>query len=115
MLAEEIILKPIITEKSIIDVEEGKYTFKVNTKATKIQIAKAIEELFNVKILSVNTMNYDGKIKGYRGRKGKTSKFKKAIITIDLNPKEDEYLVEKGKTKKTLRKYNTEIEGFSGV
>lgn len=43
MLAEEIILKPIITEKSIIDVEEGKYTFKVNTKATKIQIAKAID------------------------------------------------------------------------
>lgn len=115
MLAEEIILKPIITEKSTKDLQEGKYTFKVNTKATKVQIAKAIEEIFNVKVLKVNTLNYDGKTKRTRGIKGKTSKFKKAIITIDLNPQEVEFKQKGGKTKKTLKKYNTEIEGFLGT
>ena len=115
MLAEEIILKPIVTEKVHGDLAEGKYTFKVDTRATKVQIAKAIEEIFNVKVLKVNTLNYDGKVKRQRGKAGKTAKYKKAIITIDLNPKEAEFKEKGGKTRKTLKKYNSEIEGFLGA
>ena len=63
MSPEEIILKPIITEKSNVGVEEGKYTFKVAKKATKVQIADAVQTLFGVKVLKVNTMNVQGKEK----------------------------------------------------
>ena len=114
MLPEEIILKPVITEKSAQAVAEGKYTFKVATKATKVQIAKAIESIFNVKVLKVNTLNYDGKVKNLRGRIGKTSKFKKAIVQIDKDPKEVPFLEKGGKARKTLKKFNSEIEGFMG-
>ena len=55
MIPEEIIIKPIITEKSNDQLQEGKYTFKVNKKATKIEIANAVEKLFDVKVLRVNT------------------------------------------------------------
>lgn len=63
MLAEDIIVKPIITEKSNDAMQEGKYTFKVAKNATKPEIAKAVEKLFNVKVLKVNTINIDGKRK----------------------------------------------------
>ncbi|MBR6504947.1 MAG: 50S ribosomal protein L23, partial [Clostridia bacterium] len=63
MLPEDIIIKPIITEKSSMDMQEGKYTFKVNKKATKPEIAKAVEKLFEVKVLKVNTINVKGKEK----------------------------------------------------
>jgi ribosomal protein L23 len=112
MIAEEVILKPVLTEKSAIALEEGKYTFKVDTRATKIQIRKAVEELFNVKVLKVATLNYDGKSKRVRGIKGRTAKYKKAIVTIDLDPQEVSFKDKGGKTKKTLKKYNNEIEGF---
>lgn len=115
MKAEDIIKAPIVTEKSSEDITLGKYTFKVDKRANKVQIAKAVEELFNVKVLKVNTMNYKGKYVNYRGIKGKRSDFKKAIVTIDLDPKETKYKVKDGKEKKTSRKYNKEIEGFLGV
>ena len=54
MLAEEIIIAPVVTEKSNDELQEGKYTFKVNKKATKVEIAKAVEKLFEVKVLKVN-------------------------------------------------------------
>ena len=57
MVAEDIIIRPIITEKSNDAMQEGKYTFKVAKNATKPQIADAVEKLFNVKVLKVNTMN----------------------------------------------------------
>ena len=63
MNAEEIIIKPIVTEKSSIGLQEGKYTFKVAKKATKVQIAQAVEKLFNVKVLNVNTITVKGKEK----------------------------------------------------
>ena len=63
MRPEDIIIKPIITEESNEGLQEGKYTFKVNKKATKIEIAKAVEKLFEVKVLKVNTMNVNGKKK----------------------------------------------------
>ena len=63
MLPEEIIVRPIVTEKSSGSIAEGKYTFEVAKKATKVQIAKAVESLFNVKVLNVNTMTVKGKEK----------------------------------------------------
>ena len=92
MLPEEIIVKPIITERSNSGLEEGKYTFKVAKKATKVQIAKAIETLFNVKVLSVNTMTVKGKEKRMGAHSGMRPDWKKAIVTIDTNPAEVTYL-----------------------
>ena len=63
MRPEEIIIAPIITEKSNDGLNEGKYTFEVNPKATKIDIKNAVEKLFEVKVLKVNTMNVSGKEK----------------------------------------------------
>ena len=63
MLPEEIIIAPVVTEKSNDELQEGKYTFKVNKKATKVEIAKAVEKLFKVKVLKVNTMKVNGKKK----------------------------------------------------
>ena len=63
MLAEDIIIEPVITEKSNYLLQEGKYTFKVNKKATKVDIARAVEKLFEVKVLNVNTITVKGKEK----------------------------------------------------
>ena len=63
MLPEDIIIKPIITEKSNEGIEEGKYTFKVDKRATKVEIARAVEKLFNVKVVKVNTVSVNGKSK----------------------------------------------------
>lgn len=112
---EDIIIKPLVTEKSSQEVVDGKYTFKVAKNATKIQIRKAIENLFDVKVLKVNTMNLLGKTVNQRGRKGKKSDWKKAIVTIDKEPKQAKYLVNGGKEKKSTKKYKTEIEGFLGA
>lgn len=63
MLAEEVIIRPVVTEKSNDELQQGKYTFEVNKKATKVDIAKAVEKLFEVKVLKVNTMTVKGKTK----------------------------------------------------
>lgn len=79
----DIILKPIITEKSMNAMEEKKYTFAVHTDATKSQIKEAVEKMFaGTKVLKVNTMNLEGKERR-RGRTvGKTAKRKKAIVQL---------------------------------
>ena len=110
MLAEEIIIKPIITEKSSSDTAEGKYTFKVAKKATKVQIANAVENLFNVKVLSVNTMTVKGKEKRVGANSGKRPDWKKAIVTIDTNPSEESYLTKGGKEVKSDKKYKDSID-----
>lgn len=115
MTPENIIVKPIITEKSNDELQEGKYTFKVNKKATKVQIAQAVEKLFNVKVLKVNTMNMNGKEKRVGYHVGKTSDWKKAIVTIDTNPEESVYLGKGGKEVKTSKKYKDSIEEFMGA
>ena len=115
MLPEEVILKPIITEKSNDAMQEGKYTFKVNKKATKVEIAKAVEKLFEVKVLKVNTMNVSGKKKRVRYETGKTPDWKKAIVTIDTNPSDTTYLGKGGKEVKTNKKYKDSIEEFMGA
>ncbi len=115
MEAENIILSPIITEKTSEQIVLGKYTFKVHKNAKKPQIADAIEKIFNVKVLSVNTLNYEGKLKKQGKTQGRRSNWKKAIVQIDLNPQDKIYLEKGGKEKKISKKYNTEIEGFLGV
>ena len=112
MIAEEIIIKPIITEKSSMDLQDGKYTFKVNKKATKVEIAKAVEKLFEVKVLKVNTISMNGKAKRVGVHNGMTSDWKKAIVTIDTNPTEKKYLSKGGKEVKVSKKYKDAIEGF---
>ena len=115
MRPEEIIVRPIITEKSNEALQEGKYTFEVAKKATKIQIATAVEKLFNVKVLKVNTMNVSGKAKRVGVHQGKTSDWKKAIVTIDTNPQDSKYLAKGGKEVKVANKYKDAIDEFSGV
>ena len=83
MLSSEIIRKPIITEKSMLMAEElNKYTFSVDKRANKVQIRKAIEELFNVKVLSVNTLNRKGKTYRTRFGEGSRSDTKRAIVSL---------------------------------
>ena len=115
MRPEEIIVAPVITEKSNDEMQMGKYTFEVNKKATKVEIAKAVEKLFNVKVLNVNTMTVKGKTKRVRYVEGKTSDWKKAIVTIDTNPRDETYLGKGGKEVKVSKKYKDSIEEFMGA
>ena len=110
MSPEEIIVKPIITEKSSSNVAEGKYTFKVAKKATKIQIANAVEALFNVKVTNVNTITVKGKEKRVGANTGRRPDWKKAIVTIDTNPSEKTYLTKGGKEVKVDKKYKDSID-----
>ena len=112
MLSEDIIVRPVITERSSMDIQNGKYTFEVAKKATKVQISDAIEKLFEVKVLKVNTMNVQGKEKRAGVHLGKTSNWKKAIVTIDMAPKEETYLTKGAKEVKKTKKYKTSIESF---
>jgi large subunit ribosomal protein L23 len=83
MLASEIIKKPIITEKSMLLVEnENKYTFSVDTRANKVQIKKAVEELFNVKVVKVNKINTTPKKKRVGQYQGFKPQLTKAIVTL---------------------------------
>lgn len=77
-----IIRSPIVTEKSSVGAEQNKVVFKVAVDATKIQIREAIEFLFGVKVTAVNTLNVKGKVKRFRGRIGKRSDVKKAVVSI---------------------------------
>ncbi len=110
MMAEDIIIKPIITEKSSSGLAEGKYTFEVAKKATKVQIAKAVEELFDVKVINVNTIIVKGKEKRVGANSGKRPDWKKAIVTIDTKPSEKTYLTKGGKEVKVDKKYKDSID-----
>ena len=116
MLPEDIIIKPIITEKSNAEMQAGKYTFEVNKKATKVDVKRAVEKLFNVKVLKVNTINVSGKEKRVGRNIGKTADWKKAIVSIDVNPgAEQSYLTKGGKVTKVTKKYNDSIAEVTGV
>ena len=79
----DVILKPIVTEKSMNAMTDKKYTFSVHTDATKAQIKEAVEKMFDgVKVAKVNTMNLDGKNRRRGNTVGKTAKVKKAIVTL---------------------------------
>jgi large subunit ribosomal protein L23 len=82
----DIILKPIVTEKSMDSMSEKKYTFLVHPQATKSQIKEAIEKMFaGTKVAKVNTMNLEGKTRRRGTQFGKTAKTKKAIVQLTTN------------------------------
>ena len=92
MTAHDIIRRPIITENSMAQMQEKKYTFEVDKRANKIQIKQAIEELFSgVKVKSVNTMNVLGKYKRMGANIGKRADWKKAIVTLKEDSKTIEF------------------------
>lgn len=115
MKPEDIIIAPVITEKSNDELQAGKYTFEVNKRATKIDVKYAVEKLFEVKVIDVNTMMVKGKEKRVGRSVGKTSDWKKAIVTIDTNPTEKTYLQKGGKQVKISKKYKDSIEHFMGA
>lgn len=90
-LAHEIIIKPVITEKSMGGAAMKKYTFKVAKDATKIDIARAIEEIYSVKVTAVNTVNVRGQARRYGRFEGYTSSWKKAIVTLSEDSKPIEF------------------------
>lgn len=87
--AYDVILAPIITEKSTMASEANQVVFKVRRDATKPEIKAAVEHLFKVKVLAVNTINRKGKTKRFRGLKGKQQDVKKAIIRLAEGDKID--------------------------
>jgi large subunit ribosomal protein L23 len=89
--AQDIILKPVITEKSMDGLQVGKYTFKVAKDATKPEIKKAIEKLFGVEVAKVTTMNVNGKMKRLGRYEGMTASWKKAIVTLTEDSKAIEF------------------------
>ena len=115
MLPEDIIIRPIITERSNDGLQTGKYTFEVNKKATKVDIANAVEKLFEVKVLNVNTMTVKGKEKRVGAHTGRRPDWKKAIVQIDTNPSEETYLGKGGKAVKASKKYKDSIDEFMGA
>ncbi len=89
--AQDIIIAPIITEKSMSGVAGKKYTFKVDPDATKYEIADAVKELFKVDVAKVNTVNVRGKLKRMGRYEGKTASYKKAIVTLKADSKPIEF------------------------
>lgn len=88
----DIILKPVITEASMIaTANEKKYTFRVAKDATKVEIARAVEELFKVEVKAVNTVSMKAKSKRMGYHVGKTSEWKKAIVTLTEGSKTIEF------------------------
>jgi large subunit ribosomal protein L23 len=82
--AFDVIIAPVVTEKCNALMQEKKYTFKVNPKAGRIEIARAVEELFKVKVAKVNVMNYAGKAKraGRTMKMGRRPDWKRAVVTL---------------------------------
>ena len=90
-LAQDIILKPIITEQAMDGISAKKYTFKVASDATKPEIANAVEVLFGVKVADVNTINMKGKPKRVRYNAGHTANWTKAVVTLTSDSKTIEF------------------------
>ncbi len=91
MISHDIIIRPIITEKSMIGATEKKYTFEVAKTAGKIEIARAVEEVFKVKVAKVNTVNVRGKFRRQGRSEGYTKSWKKAIVTLTADSKNIEF------------------------
>ena len=90
-LAQDIILRPIITENSMDGIADKKYTFEVAKDANKVEIKAAVEKLFDVKVAKVNTINVDGKLRRYGRYEGYTASRKKAIVTLTEDSKTIEF------------------------
>lgn len=85
--ARDIIKKPLVTEKTTGMMEDRKYAFQVDIKANKIEIKKAVEELFKVKVQAVNTIRVTGKMKRMGIHSGRRPNWKKAIVTLEEGSK----------------------------
>ena len=90
-MAQDIIIKPIITENSMKGIADKKYTFQVAKDANKIEIAKAVEELFGVEVAKVNTISVRGKFRRQGRVGGFTASSKKAIVTLTEKSKGIEF------------------------
>lgn len=88
METRDVILRPVITEASMADMDSKRYTFDVDTRATKTQVKLAIEDIFDVKVAKVNIMNVKGKKKRMGRYEGFTKKRRKAIVTLTAESKE---------------------------
>lgn len=89
--AQDIVLAPVITEKSMSGIADKKYTFKVAKDANKIEIAEAVEKLFKVSVAKVNTLNVRGQERRMGRYAGRTSSWKKAIVTLKADSKPIEF------------------------
>jgi len=87
----DIIIKPVITEQSMNNMAENKYTFVVDKKANKTEIKNALEQIFGVKVEKVNTMNMEGKVKRMGVHVGRRANWKKAIVTLAQDSKGIEF------------------------
>ena len=87
MIYEKVLIEPILSEKANMLREEGKYVFKVDPRATKIQIKEAVRRLYNVHPVSCTVMVVGGKPKRLRSRPGYTSSYKKAIVKLAKDEK----------------------------
>ena len=91
MNAHDIIIAPVITERSMAGIENKTYTFKVAKTADKVSIAKAVEEIFKVTVVKVNTMNVRGQERRMGRYSGYTPSWKKAIVTLSESSKPIEF------------------------
>ena len=91
MAAQDIIIRPIVTEKTMSGVQAKKYTFEVAKDATKIDIASAVEELFGVKVSKVNTLHVRGHLRRQGRSEGYTREWKKAVVTLTEGSKTIEF------------------------
>jgi large subunit ribosomal protein L23 len=91
MIAHDIIIRPIITEKSMMGIADKKYTFEVAKTATKIDVKHAVEEAFKVKVAKVNTVSVRGRLKRQGRTQGYTKSWKKAIVTLTEDSKSIEF------------------------
>ncbi|MBS7262886.1 MAG: 50S ribosomal protein L23 [Eubacteriales bacterium] len=89
--AFDIIKKPVLTEKSYDGMADKKYVFEVDVRANKVEIKKAVEEAFGVKVASVNTLRTDGKLKRMGKHEGRTPEIKKAYVTLKKDSKAIEF------------------------
>ncbi|MGN1059810.1 MAG: 50S ribosomal protein L23 [Clostridia bacterium] len=89
--AHDIIIKPIISEQSMDQIADKKYAFEVKKSANKIEIKKAVEEIFGVKVASVNTLNMMGKMKRMGRYEGRRPSWKKAVVKLTPDSKTIEF------------------------
>ena len=91
MNSYDIIIRPVLSEKSFDGIANKRYTFIVAPQANKTEIKKAVEEVFGVKVAKVNTVNYEGKVKRRGATQGRRAGYKKAIVTLTEDSKSIEY------------------------
>ncbi len=87
MEPRDVIVKPIITEKSMLMMADGKYTFAVDRRATKVEIRMAVENVFGVKVRDINTMRVPGKFRRLGWHRGYKPEWKKAVVTLEEGEK----------------------------